>query len=65
MEIKEKIEKIKGECRYHILLGKDLNYYEDNIYIGLIEKIEQTSHLLNSYCQVISDSIGKKVPLIL
>lgn len=53
------------ECRYYILLGKDLNYYEDNIYIGLTEKIEQTSRLLNSNCQVIFDSIRKKVPLIL
>ncbi len=50
------------ECRYSILPSKDLNYYADNVYIGLIEKIEKTSRLLNSYCQVISDSLRKKIP---
>jgi len=50
------------ECRYYILLGKDLNYYTNDVYTGLLEKIEQTSRLLNSYCQVISNSLRNKIP---
>ncbi len=44
------------ECRYYIILSKDLNYCKTDIYTELVEKIEQTSRLLNSYCYAIAES---------
>ena len=43
------------ECRYYILLAKDLNYITENTYYELIRSIEETSFLLNAYCKGIRD----------
>lgn len=39
------------ECRYYILLSKDLNYITENNYFTLTESIEEASKLLNAYCR--------------
>ena len=39
------------ECRYYILLSKDLNYITDSIYYELTKSIEDVSFLLNAYCK--------------
>ena len=39
------------ECRYYILLSKDLNYITENDYNELTRSIEDTSYLLNAYCK--------------
>ncbi len=44
------------ECRYYIILAKDLNYYNSEAYSKLLEKINQTSRYLNTYCKAISAS---------
>ena len=41
------------ECRYYILLSKDLNYTNEQTKIELVELIEEVSKLLNGYCQKI------------
>lgn len=42
------------ECRYYILLSKDLDYITENNYIKLTESIEETSKLLNAYSKSIA-----------
>ena len=42
------------ECRYYILLARDLKYIDDITYAKLNQMIEYTSRLLNSYCKGIS-----------
>lgn len=42
------------ECRYYILLARDLKYIDDITYTKLNQMIEYTSRLLNSYCKGIS-----------
>ena len=37
------------ECRYYILLSKDLDYINENNYIELATSIEEVSRLLNAY----------------
>ena len=37
------------ECRYYILLSRDLSYINNNTYNELIGSLEETSKLLNSY----------------
>lgn len=44
------------ECRYYILLSKDLLYINDNKYNELTTSIEETSRLLNAYCKGISSN---------
>ena len=39
------------ECRYYILLSKDLDYITKEDYYELIRSIEDTSYLLNAYCK--------------
>jgi len=41
------------ECRYYILLSKDLNYTNEQTKTELVELIEEVSKLLNGYCQKI------------
>ncbi|ADV45065.1 four helix bundle protein [Bacteroides helcogenes] len=41
------------ECRYYILLSKDLNYITEERYITLTKSIEEASKLLNAYCKSI------------
>lgn len=42
------------ECRYYILLSKDLNYITEDKYIILTGSIEEVSKLLNAYCKGIN-----------
>ncbi len=43
------------ECRYYIILSKDLNYINDNQ--ELKNKIEEVNKLLNAYCRSILNSL--------
>lgn len=43
------------ECRYYILLSKDLNYITENNYIQLTGSIEEVSKLLNAYCKSVTN----------
>ena len=43
------------ECRYYILLSKDLNYINEQTYNCLNTSIEETSRLLNAYYRGIRD----------
>jgi four helix bundle protein len=47
------------ECRYYILLSKDLNYVTNEIYNKLDKDIELCSKLLNSYYRAISNNLNK------
>lgn len=42
------------ECRYYILLSKDLNYITENDYNQLTWSIEEASKTLNAYCKSIA-----------
>lgn len=39
------------ECRYYIILSKDLGYINEVTHKALEESIEETSRLLNAYCK--------------
>ncbi|HJA82364.1 MAG TPA: four helix bundle protein [Candidatus Bacteroides intestinavium] len=39
------------ECRYYILLSKDLTYITENDYLNLNRRIDEVSYLLNAYCK--------------
>ena len=41
------------ECRYYILLSKDLEYISLDVYNNLNDLIEETSRLLNAYYKAI------------
>ncbi len=43
------------ECRYFLILSKDLEYLNDNVL--QMKLIEEVSKLLNSYCKTILNSI--------
>ncbi len=43
------------ECRYYIILSKDLNYINEDSYKHLTQSIEDTSRLLNAYYRGIKD----------
>jgi len=38
------------ECRYYLILSKDLMYFSIKNYNNLINKLEEASKSLNSYC---------------
>ena len=42
------------ECRYYILLSKDLNYITEENHLKLTRSIEDVSRLLNAYCKAIT-----------
>ena len=42
------------ECRYYIILSKDLAYIQEQEYMELANLIEEVSRLLNAYCKGIS-----------
>lgn len=49
------------ECRYYILLAKDLKYISQPQHDSLCIQIETTSKLLNGYCKgIINHSFDKK-----
>ena len=39
------------ECRYYLILSKDLLYIDNEQYLFLTEKLEEASKSLNSYCK--------------
>lgn len=43
------------ECRYYIILSRDLEYIDECAYDILNQRLEETSCLLNSYCKGIID----------
>ena len=44
------------ECRYYIVLSKDLGYINENKYDQLVISIEETSKLLNAYCKGVANN---------
>ena len=48
------------ECRYYVLLSKDLDYIPENAYLCLNNSIEETSKCLNLYCKAITNDAGPK-----
>ena len=49
------------ECRYYVLLSKDLGYITEEHYNVLFNTVEETSRLLNGYCKGVIDSDFSKV----
>jgi four helix bundle protein len=41
------------ECRYYIILSRDLNYIDKERYIFLSDLLNSCSYLLNNYCETI------------
>ena len=39
------------ECRYYIILSKDLKYIDENQFVILNNQLEETSKSLNNYCE--------------
>ena len=48
------------ECRYYVLLSKDLGYIPENAYVYLNDSIEETSKFLNLYCKAITNDVAPK-----
>jgi len=48
------------ECRYYLILGRDLAYFTTETYKSLIDLLNQSSILLNSYCLAINNSQFEK-----
>jgi len=64
---KSKVEKLRffnisqgslEECRYYILLSKDLGYIDETQYNCQNQKIEESSKTLNAYCLKINRDIN-------
>ena len=50
------------ECRYYIILSKDLGYIDEEVYNLLAISIEETSKLLNAYCKgVVDNNFGNQL----
>lgn len=49
------------ECRYYVLLSKDLGYINEEDCNLLFNAVEETSKLLNGYCKGVVDSDFSKV----
>ena len=45
------------ECRYYIILSRDLGYITEEVKVTLVRDIVDVSLLLNLYCKAISESI--------
>jgi four helix bundle protein len=63
---KGKIEKLRffnisqgslEECRYYLILSKDLKYINNEQYLLLTDKLEETSKALNSYCKKLYEDV--------
>ena len=39
------------ECRYYVLLSKDLGYIDSSTYETMVVQIEEVSKVLNGYCR--------------
>lgn len=46
------------ECRFYIMLSKDLDYIKEEDFQALNYSIEGTSYYLNTYCRGIKDNSG-------
>ena len=46
------------ECRYYILLSRDLGYIDNNSYDSLNSDIEKASWYINAYCKGIINNSG-------
>lgn len=46
------------ECRYYVILARDLGYFSQDVVVDMQEKLEMTSTVLNAYCQAIVDNRG-------
>ena len=44
------------ECRYYIILSKDLDYIDEVNYNILTSAVEETSRTLNAYCKGVIDN---------
>jgi four helix bundle protein len=44
------------ECRYYVILSKDLGYIQEETYQQLACSVEETSKLLNAYCKGLVDN---------
>ncbi len=42
------------ECRYYLILSRDLEYIELNIFATLLNLLEDASRMLNAYCRTIN-----------
>ena len=50
------------ECRYYILLSRDLGYIDINTYETLTIQIEEVSKVLNGYCRgILNNSHGNEL----
>lgn len=50
------------ECRYYILLSRDLGYIDINTYETLAIQIEEVSKVLNGYCRgILNNSHGNEL----
>lgn len=43
------------ECRYYVLLSRNLGYIDEEHYLLLFDMVEETSKLLNGYCKGVID----------
>ena len=44
------------ECRCYVILSRDLEYIDNDVYNILYSKIEEASKLLNGYCKSMLNS---------
>ncbi len=52
------------ECRYYIILSKDLGYIDNQQYNNMIVEIEDTSKLLNGYAKGITNFSASKANVL-
>jgi len=64
---KSKVEKLRffnisqgslEECRYYLILSKDLMYFNKEKYNDLVNKLTEASMSLNSYCKKMCEKIS-------
>ena len=48
------------ECRYYCILSRDLGYINEQVYTQLLQKILDTSYILNSYIKGVIENKGLK-----
>ncbi len=46
------------ECRYYIILSRDLQYLSDQLFSDLIEQLNKASWFLNAYCNGVANNKG-------
>ena len=48
------------ECRYYCILSRDLGYINEQVYTQILQKILDTSYMLNSYIKGVIENKGLK-----